>query len=157
MNFYDNCPLVPLFSQMHPWLLLWTTIKQQGRTQKQFALLVWKKVSEVNELIKGKRNITIQWDYLLHKVLWTPPKHRIDLQRDYDYEIFLSSLSTPIPSSPEPPKEQNSEEANEENHEPTEIIEDPISPEQEEIKEPTTFPPTDELLLQSKRQIFKDF
>jgi plasmid maintenance system antidote protein VapI len=81
----------------HPWTLLATRIKEQGRTQKQFALLAWKKVSEVNELIKGKRNITIPWDYLFHTIFETPLKYWILLQIDYEYELFLAAL----PPSPE--------------------------------------------------------
>jgi plasmid maintenance system antidote protein VapI len=77
----------------HPGTLLTTTLKDHQRTQKQFAILVGKKVSEVNELIKGKRNITIQRDYLLHTVLETPIKYWLNLQIDYDYETFLASNS----------------------------------------------------------------
>ncbi|MDR2540356.1 MAG: hypothetical protein LBD11_00835 [Candidatus Peribacteria bacterium] len=75
----------------HPGILLGNTIKDQGRTQKKFAFLVGKKVSEVNELIKGKRNITIQWDYLLHNVFGDPIKYWLQMQIDYDYEQFLAT------------------------------------------------------------------
>ena len=77
----------------HPWIILGNTIKEQGRTQKKFAFLVWKKGSELNELIKGKRNITIQRDYLLHKTLHTPMKHWLNLQIEYDYQQLLASQS----------------------------------------------------------------
>ena len=49
---------------------------------------MWKKVSEVNELLKWKRNITIQRDYLLHQTLWTPIKYWILKQIDYDYSLI---------------------------------------------------------------------
>jgi plasmid maintenance system antidote protein VapI len=89
----------------HPWILLATTLKDQGRTQKQFAILAWKKVSEVNELIKGKRNITIQWDYILYTIFDTPLKHRLQMQVDYDYEQFLATVSTPsLPYDTETPE-----------------------------------------------------
>lgn len=71
---------------IHPWKKIIEEIRNRGWTQKQFAILVWKKNSEVNELIKWKRNITIQWDFLLSQVLWTPEKYWIDMQTDYDYE-----------------------------------------------------------------------
>lgn len=71
----------------HPWKLLIEAIKDRGWTQKQFSSFVWKKNSEVNELIKGKRNITVQWDLILSKILWTPEKYRINLQVDYDYNL----------------------------------------------------------------------
>jgi plasmid maintenance system antidote protein VapI len=71
----------------HPWKLLIEAIKDRGWTQKQFSSFVWKKNSEVNELIKGKRNITVQWDLILSKILWTPEKYWINLQVDYDYNL----------------------------------------------------------------------
>ena len=72
---------------MHPWKKLIEEIRNRNWTQKQFAIFVWKKNSEVNELIKWKRNITIQWDLILSEILWTPEKYRINMQMDYDYEI----------------------------------------------------------------------
>ena len=71
---------------IHPWKKIIEEIRNRNWTQKQFAILVWKKNSEVNELIKGKRNITIQRDYILSQVLWTPEKYWINMQTDYDYE-----------------------------------------------------------------------
>ena len=73
---------------IHPWKKLIEEIRDRNWTQKQFAVLVWKKNSEVNELIKWKRNITIQWDLILSEVLWTPEKYWINMQTDYDYEIL---------------------------------------------------------------------
>lgn len=72
----------------HPWIELQVTIREKWLTQKAFASVLWKKVSEVNELLKWKRNITIQWDYLLHKTLWTPIKYRILKQVDYEYSLL---------------------------------------------------------------------
>lgn len=71
----------------HPWYYLIQEIRDRNWTQKQFSLLAWKKVSEVNELIKWKRNITIQRDLILSKVLWSPEKYRLNKQIDYDYSI----------------------------------------------------------------------
>ena len=71
---------------IHPWKKIIEEIRNRNWTQKQFAILVWKKNSEVNELIKWKRNITIQRDYALSQVLWTPEKYWINMQTDYDYE-----------------------------------------------------------------------
>jgi len=71
---------------IHPWKKIIEEIRNRNWTQKQFAILVWKKNSEVNELIKWKRNITIQRDYILSQVLWTPEKYWINMQTDYDYE-----------------------------------------------------------------------
>jgi len=72
----------------HPWNELQLLIKEKWLTQKAFASILWKKVSEVNELLKWKRNITIQRDYLLHQTLWTPIKYWILKQIDYDYSLI---------------------------------------------------------------------
>jgi len=72
----------------HPWTELQALIKEKWLTQKAFASILWKKVSEVNELLKWKRNITIQRDYLLHQTLWTPIKYWILKQVDYDYSLL---------------------------------------------------------------------
>ena len=72
----------------HPWIELQLLIKEKWLTQKAFSSILWKKVSEVNELLKWKRNITIQRDYLLHQTLWTPIKYWILKQIDYDYSLL---------------------------------------------------------------------
>lgn len=85
MNFLDN----KLDNMLkHPWVELQDMIREKWFTQKALAFILWKKISEVNELLKWKRNITIQWDYLLHKALWTPIKYRINKQIDYDYSLL---------------------------------------------------------------------
>ena len=72
----------------HPWTELQLLIKEKWLTQKAFSAILWKKVSELNELLKWKRNITIQRDYLLHQTLWTPIKYWILKQVDYDYSLI---------------------------------------------------------------------
>lgn len=78
---------------LHPWKEIATRLESLGSTQKAFSLQIWKRVSEINELIKGKRNITLAWDYLLSEYFQTEQKYRIKKQIDYDYEQFLSNQS----------------------------------------------------------------
>lgn len=78
----------------HPWKDLIEQIRERDWTQKQFSHLAWKKVSEVNELIKWKRNITIQWDLLLSNILGTPEKYWIHKQIDHDYIIAKTNFTT---------------------------------------------------------------
>ena len=90
----------------HPWIELQLLIKEKWLTQKAFASILWKKVSEVNELLKWKRNITIQWDYLLHQSLWTPIKYWILKQVDYDYSLLdIEDQKSPPSVRGEAPKE----------------------------------------------------
>ncbi len=76
----------------HPWRYLQQELLHRGRTQKDFAYLLGKKGSEVNELIKGKRNITVQWDILLSKLFDDPEKKWIHLQVEYDYHKSRTSV-----------------------------------------------------------------
>ncbi len=94
MNFLDN----KIDSMLkHPWVELQDTIREKWLTQRALASILWKKISEVNELLKWKRNITIQRDYLLHQALWTPIKYRINKQIDYDYSLLnLEELENKI-------------------------------------------------------------
>ena len=103
---------------IHPWKKIIEEIRNRGWTQKQFAILVWKKNSEVNELIKWKRNITIQRDYILSHVLWTPEKYWINMQTDYDYELMKQKLK----------EEQNKAES-------FEVVEDLPSNNVQEVKD----------------------
>ena len=75
----------------HPWWYLQQELLHRWRTQKDFAYLLGKKGSEVNELIKGKRNITVQWDILLSKLFDDPEKKWIHLQVEYDYQKARTS------------------------------------------------------------------
>lgn len=72
---------------IHPGRYLANQIKERNRTQKQFSDLIGKKVSEVNELINGKRNITIQRDMVLSLIFDDPERKWINMQNDYDYYI----------------------------------------------------------------------
>lgn len=93
----------------HPWWYLGDLLREKEMTQKQLAFLVKKKVSEINELIKGKRKITIQWDYLLSQALETPRKYWILQQLEYDYEQYQQSLE-----EWEKPEQERQEEKEEE-------------------------------------------
>jgi len=79
--------------QVHPGKKIQMELKDRSWTQRQFAFLLWKKVSEVNELIKWKRNITVQRDILLSHVLWTKRKYRLELQNEYDYYLIESDFN----------------------------------------------------------------
>lgn len=53
----------------HPWKLLKRELEARGRSQKAFAELIWKTTAEVNDLISGKRNITMDWALRLESAL----------------------------------------------------------------------------------------
>lgn len=80
----------------HPGKLLQQELTMRWFTQKVFSTMIGKKVSEVNELIKGKRNITVQRDILLSIVFGDPEQKWIRLQNDYDYSIAKPMMQQKI-------------------------------------------------------------
>lgn len=73
----------------HPWVLLAEYLRENWYTQKDFSVKIGKKTSEINELIRWKRNITVARDIVLTKYLSTAPKFWILKQVDFDYEQML--------------------------------------------------------------------
>ena len=73
----------------HPWVLLAEYLRENWYTQKDFSVKIGKKTSEINELIRWKRNITVARDIILTKYLSTAPKFWILKQVDFDYEQML--------------------------------------------------------------------
>ena len=76
----------------HPGQLLQQELTSKWYTQKAFATMIGKKISELNELIKGKRNITVQRDILLSAVFGDPEQKRLKLQNDFDYALVKESM-----------------------------------------------------------------
>ncbi len=77
----------------HPGQLLQQELTKRWLTQKVFANMIGKKISEVNELIKGKRNITVQRDILLSIVFDDPEQKRIKLQNNFDYGVAKANMT----------------------------------------------------------------
>lgn len=73
----------------HPGVILAEYLKENWYTQKDFSKKIGKKTSEINELIRWKRNITVARDIILTKYLSTKPKFWILKQVDFDYEQML--------------------------------------------------------------------
>lgn len=69
----------------HPWEYVIDELNARKWTQKQFAEILWKKVSEVNELIKWKRNITPMWAILIATAFGWEAQTWLNLQSRYDY------------------------------------------------------------------------
>lgn len=80
----------------HPGQLLQQELTARWYTQKVFAAMIGKKISELNELIKGKRNITVQRDILLSAIFGDPEQKRLKLQNDFDYDLVKESMQPKI-------------------------------------------------------------
>ncbi|EKD44471.1 MAG: hypothetical protein ACD_71C00125G0002 [uncultured bacterium (gcode 4)] len=80
----------------HPGKILQQELTSKWLTQKVFASMIGKKISEVNELIKWKRNITVQRDILLSVVFGDPEQKWIKFQNDFDYGIAKINMAQKI-------------------------------------------------------------
>ena len=111
----------------HPGKLLAEYLARNWYTQKSFSEKIWKRVSEINEIIKWKRNITVAWDIIFSKQLSTEPKFWVIKQIDYDYEQALlqaegNSIKTISHENKKNSKEEKLQEVQIENP----FLEDPL-------------------------------
>lgn len=79
----------------HPWVWLEMALEENNITQKQFAELIGKTAVEVNQIINGKRNITLDWAMRISAVFWGNPKYWIEMQADYDQQEYQKSDKYP--------------------------------------------------------------
>ena len=80
----------------HPGKLVQQELTARWLTQKVFATMIGKKISEVNELIKWKRNITVQRDILLSIVFDDQEQKRIKIQTNFDYSVAKANMTAKI-------------------------------------------------------------
>lgn len=68
----------------HPWAYIQDELEARNRSQKQFAEIIWLANSEVNLLIKGKRNITPHLAFIISKAFWEDMYVWLALQSKWD-------------------------------------------------------------------------
>lgn len=76
----------------HPWTYLKEELEARNITQKQFAEIIWKTITEVNELINGKRNITTEWALFISTAFDTSIEVWLWLQETYNIYILQKKL-----------------------------------------------------------------
>ena len=73
----------------HPWEHIKEELEARGRSQKQFAELLGVAPNEVNDLIKGRRNVTAIRAMKIGKAFGQSAEMRLWIQNYYD--IYLAS------------------------------------------------------------------
>lgn len=68
----------------HPWEYIEEELEARNWTQAKFAEIVWISRPFVNDLIKGRKNITPALAVMIGAALWTSPDLWIWLQNLYD-------------------------------------------------------------------------
>jgi len=77
---------IPL-KDFHPGTYLLEELEARVITQVAFAKVIGKTAIEVNDLIKGKRNVTTQRAILISTALGTQPHVWTNLQQNYDLKV----------------------------------------------------------------------
>jgi len=68
----------------HPWEVLREELECRKITGKDFAMTLWKSVSELSELLNWKRNLTAKWAILISEAFDISAQFWLGLQKDYD-------------------------------------------------------------------------
>jgi len=82
----NNNNLIP-FKAIHPGEIIKDELEAIDMTQKELAILLGVKSSYINEIIKGKRNITAEIAVLLEEVFKIPAMHWMSYQSQYDIDL----------------------------------------------------------------------
>lgn len=72
----------------HPGEDLLEEIEARWRTQTQFAEILWVDKSEINNIIKWRRNITARIASRIWIAFWTSAQLRMSLQNMYDLYVL---------------------------------------------------------------------
>lgn len=75
------------FMATHPGRILKNELGERGISQKEFAQMIGMRTSHLNEIIKGKRNITIHIADKLEQALGISSISWVNLQTQYDYDM----------------------------------------------------------------------
>ena len=79
------------FEPLHPGEVLREELAERGITQTQFAKCMGISVSLLNEIIKGKRDISTEYALLLEAALGIDADFWLNMQRSYDKEEAKSN------------------------------------------------------------------
>ncbi|MBQ0069476.1 MAG: HigA family addiction module antidote protein [Bacteroidales bacterium] len=82
------------FMAIHPGEVLREELKERGITQKAFADMIGMRASHLNELINGKRSITITIADKLEKALGIDSISWMNLQTQYNYDIKATKTAS---------------------------------------------------------------
>ena len=91
--------LVP-FEPVHPGLVLRDELESRGISQRSLAAKMDVPPSQLNEIIKGKRNLTAEYALMIEAVLGIPAVPLLRMQTDYNLQAakrnktFIDKLLT---------------------------------------------------------------
>lgn len=68
----------------HPWKTLKAFLEWKNISQRQFAKIIDKTPTEVNNIITGQKNINPEFAIRIGIALWTSAELRLNLQNKYD-------------------------------------------------------------------------
>ena len=77
----------PAFVAVHPGSTLLAELEERGISQKEFAKQIGMQATHLNELIHGKRNITMQVADKLQEALGISSQIWVNMQTQYNYDV----------------------------------------------------------------------
>ena len=75
----------PLSIPIHPGIYLKKELDKRQLKQKEFAKDIGMATSQLNEIIKGKRGISIEWAIMLEAVFGISKDYWLNLQKEYEF------------------------------------------------------------------------
>lgn len=80
-------------SPVHPGEYVLEVIDEMGITQYRLAKDIGVPARRINEIVKGKRSITVDTALRLARYLGTTPQYWLNLQSNYDLQIIQPALA----------------------------------------------------------------
>ena len=84
--------LVP-FEPVHPGLVLRDELESRGISQRSLAAKMDVPPSQLNEIIKGKRNLTAEYALMIEAILGIPAVPLLRMQTDYNLQAAKKNPS----------------------------------------------------------------
>lgn len=72
----------------HPWEFIGDELVARNRTQAEFSKLTWISRQFLNDLIKGRKNITPRLAILIWAAFWTSAELWLNMQEKYDIYVL---------------------------------------------------------------------
>lgn len=77
----------------HPWEYIGDELEARNWSQAEFAKLIWTSRQFLNDLIKGRKNITPRLAILIWAAFWTSADLWISMQEKYDIYVLEKDKS----------------------------------------------------------------
>jgi plasmid maintenance system antidote protein VapI len=85
---YSQKTMNQLEKIFHPWKFIKEQIEKKWRSQTEFAKLIWLPISEVNDILNWRRNLSPKTALRIAVALQIPPEKLLKLQNLWDLHLL---------------------------------------------------------------------